>query len=84
MDNLPQRPPFLSEPAFINLLFFSHCHVSAYLNLPSSTVIMLAWQSCGKPNIRKVIWKWFARYCPGCLTSMCVYAKFIQSYLLIP
>ncbi|KAI0718036.1 hypothetical protein C8T65DRAFT_693980 [Cerioporus squamosus] len=30
----------------------------------------LARQNCGKPNICKVIWKWFARYCPDCLTSI--------------
>ncbi|RPD76285.1 hypothetical protein L226DRAFT_533396 [Lentinus tigrinus ALCF2SS1-7] len=52
VEDLPERPPFLSEPAFVNLLFFTHCH------------------SCGKPNIRKIIWQWFVRYCPGCVTSM--------------
>ncbi|KAI0807304.1 hypothetical protein C8Q74DRAFT_1226973 [Fomes fomentarius] len=26
IEGLPKCPPYLSEPAFVNLLFFSHCH----------------------------------------------------------
>ena len=29
---MPDLPPFLSEPAYANLMFFKHCHVS----LPST------------------------------------------------
>ena len=28
VEGLPKCPTYLSEPAFVNLLFFSHCHVS--------------------------------------------------------
>ena len=28
VDNLPTCPTYMTEPQFINLLFFSHCHVS--------------------------------------------------------
>lgn len=28
VEGLPKCPPYLSEPAFVNLLYFSHCHVS--------------------------------------------------------
>ena len=28
IPGLPECPPFLSEPQYANLLFFSHCHVS--------------------------------------------------------
>ena len=27
VGDLPERPPFISEPAFVNLLFFTSCHV---------------------------------------------------------
>ena len=29
---LPECPPHLSEPAYANLVFFFHCHVSPILN----------------------------------------------------
>ncbi len=28
VEGLPQCPNFLSEPAYANLVFFSHCHAS--------------------------------------------------------
>ncbi|KAM5534511.1 hypothetical protein V8D89_011843 [Ganoderma adspersum] len=51
-EDLPERPPWMSVPAFIHLLYSPHCH------------------NCGCPNIRKVIWRWFARYCSSCLEKV--------------
>ncbi|KAI1790226.1 hypothetical protein LXA43DRAFT_891288 [Ganoderma leucocontextum] len=51
-EDLPERPPWMSIPAFIHLLYSTHCH------------------NCGCPNIRKVLWPWFARYCSNCLPKV--------------
>ncbi|KAI0753824.1 hypothetical protein C8Q74DRAFT_1393233 [Fomes fomentarius] len=50
--NLPLCPPFISEPAFMNLLFSPHC-----------------W-NCGRSSVWKVMWAWFARYCPKCAIAL--------------
>ncbi|KAI0753833.1 hypothetical protein C8Q74DRAFT_343132 [Fomes fomentarius] len=50
--NLPPCPPFMSEPAFMNLLFSPYC------------------QNCGRSSGSKVIWEWFARYCPKCVIAL--------------
>ncbi|KAI0741390.1 hypothetical protein C8Q80DRAFT_1194171 [Daedaleopsis nitida] len=39
VEGLPPRPPFLSEPAFINLLFFPSCH-----NCGQGNVRKVIWQ----------------------------------------
>ncbi|KAI0753868.1 hypothetical protein C8Q74DRAFT_344960 [Fomes fomentarius] len=49
VGNLPPCPPFMSEPAFLNLLFSTYC------------------QNCGRSGVWKVMWAWFARYCPKCV-----------------
>ncbi|KAI1796802.1 hypothetical protein LXA43DRAFT_879509 [Ganoderma leucocontextum] len=51
-EDLPERPPWMSIPAFIHLLYSNYCH------------------NCGCPNIRKVQWLWFARYCSNCLPEV--------------
>ncbi|KAI0753841.1 hypothetical protein C8Q74DRAFT_1222369 [Fomes fomentarius] len=50
--NLPPCPPFMSESAFLNLLFSTYC------------------QNCGRPGVWKVMWAWFARYCPKCVIAL--------------
>ncbi len=31
VEGLPKCPPYMSEPEYINLLFFPHCHVGGSL-----------------------------------------------------
>ncbi|KAI0753847.1 hypothetical protein C8Q74DRAFT_1393285, partial [Fomes fomentarius] len=50
--NLPPCPPFMSESAFLNLLFSTYC------------------QNCGRPGVWKVMWAWFAWYCPKCVIAL--------------
>ena len=71
-EGLPERPPFMSIPAFIHLLYSKHCHVS-HSNLSRirmNIVTALHIQNCGCPNLRKVIWPWFARFCSACLPKV--------------
>ncbi|KAI0689360.1 hypothetical protein C8T65DRAFT_834646 [Cerioporus squamosus] len=56
-------PPFLSEPAYANLVFFSHCH------------------SCTTPDVKTVMWEFFARYCQKCKEDML--SDHIEVYFLL-
>ncbi len=40
VDGLPECPEHLSEPAFANLVFFSHCHVGADV----SALLVVSWR----------------------------------------
>ena len=37
IEGLPKCPSHMAEPAFVNLLFFSHCHVSPFVFQPKNT-----------------------------------------------
>ncbi|OBZ71197.1 Diacetyl reductase [(S)-acetoin forming] [Grifola frondosa] len=50
---LPDCPPFLTEPAYANLVFSPHCHI---------------W-ICLKDKATTVMWPTFARYCTTCKNS---------------
>ncbi|OJT01676.1 hypothetical protein TRAPUB_7878 [Trametes pubescens] len=43
VEGLPDCPPFLSEPQYANLLFFSHCHICLKPNV--KTII---WEVCAR------------------------------------
>ncbi|KAI0332686.1 hypothetical protein GY45DRAFT_1432897 [Cubamyces sp. BRFM 1775] len=55
-DGFPKRPPFLSEPAFVHLLYSPHCHRCACSNVHS---VIWAWftRYCSK-CLREVTVNW--------------------------
>ena len=65
---LPDLPPFLSEPAYANLMFFKHCSVSLssrIANARSTSEIIV--QGCLKPTAHNVYWEFGLRLCdPEC------------------
>ncbi len=77
VGNLPPCPQFMSAPAFLNLLFSTHCQVRtirvACLNPDSKTDMPdddSCVQNCGKSPVWKAMWAWFARYCPNCVIAL--------------
>ncbi|RDX46883.1 hypothetical protein OH76DRAFT_1485154 [Lentinus brumalis] len=48
VDGLPDCPPFLSEPAYANLVFFTHCHGCARPNGSNVVVWSFAVRYCAK------------------------------------
>ena len=66
VPGLPDCPPYLSEPAYANLAFFSHCHVSPLVYARVTTCYLNIHQSCLKPNIKTAIWEFSVRYCNKC------------------
>ena len=69
VDGLPKCPPYLSEPAYVNLLFLPHCHVSGSFFV-GLNVVRAAGQGCLKPNVQTVLFEFSARYCNGCKSKM--------------
>lgn len=43
VDDLPGCPPYLSEPAYANLLYFPYCHVRMQYFMHESIDILLIW-----------------------------------------
>ncbi|KAH9893142.1 hypothetical protein C8Q73DRAFT_519509 [Cubamyces lactineus] len=64
-DDLPERPPFMSEPAFIHLLYSPYCHRCG----------------CNSTRTSSSIWDWFTRCCHKCLTEVSVSYKDAQKVI---
>ncbi|KAI0664540.1 hypothetical protein C8Q70DRAFT_243829 [Cubamyces menziesii] len=58
-DDLPERPSFMSEPAFIHLLYSPYCHH----------------RDCNSARTPIWHYQWFARYCHKCLMTESVSYK---------
>ena len=71
VGGLPERPAFLSEPAFAHLLFDSFCQVRAVLLVRRLHVLRNSplSQKCGKSGVHDPVWPWFVRYCKDCIIN---------------
>lgn len=79
VPDLPDCPPYMSEPQFANLVFDTHCHVriSLYRRLQTPNVHA---KECLAPNTRSVDWRISRRICMKCTKEWWVIFILCQCY----
>ncbi len=69
VEDIPDKPAHLSEPAYANLLFFTHCHVGGFhaSRRRRRRHSLCLWQNCLKGGAHiTAYWEISARYCASC------------------